>query len=147
MYVHYDSIDSQRAALNLIGRHFGGNFRNFWNPAVPAAARAASQMGLLRDMGDHYLFTANLPGVAQDGVELEVTSSELTVKASRKVSPPEGFAPLRRERQSLDHARTLRFGTPIDPDAVEATMKQGALTIKLPKAAETKPRSIEVQVG
>jgi HSP20 family protein len=147
MYVHYDSIDSQRAALNQAARHFGNNFRNLWRPAVPASARAASQMGLLRDMGDHYLFTANLPGVAQDGVELEVTSTELAVKATRKVSAPEGYAPLRRERQSRDHARTLRFGTPIDPDAVEATMKQGTLTIKLPKSAETKPRAIEVQVG
>ena len=147
MYVHYDSLDSHRAALNLIGRHFGSNFSNFWRPAVPVSASAASRMGLLRDMGDHYLFTADLPGVAQEGVELQVTASELTVKASRKVAAPEGFAPLRRERQSRDQARTLRFGAPIDPDSVEATMKEGALTIKLPKAAKTRPRSIEVQGG
>ena len=68
----------------------------------------------------------------------------LTVKAARKVEAPEGYTAHRRERQSFSFTQSYELPTRIDPEKVQASLKQGVLTLTLPKAAEAQPKRVTV---
>ena len=90
---------------------------------------------------------AELPGMELDDLEiLVVGSDQLSIKGKRK--PPEAQSGLwhRRERSFADFARLLNLPHPVDPEHVEASLKHGVLTVKLPKREEARPRKISVKV-
>lgn len=89
---------------------------------------------------------AELPGLAQE--ELEITLPDidtLSIKGARKEPALEGAKWHRRERAFGSFERTLTLPGRVDAEQVEATFKHGVLTVKLPKAAELRPRKIEVK--
>jgi HSP20 family protein len=94
---------------------------------------------------------AELPGWTLDELEIGMTGPALTIAGKRREKPEDGAGrTLRlRERRSgqTSFERTLEFRTPIDADAVAATLKDGVLTVTLPKAAEAKPRKIEIRTA
>ena len=96
---------------------------------------------------DHYFAEAELPGISMDDIEVYITGSELTIKGARHAKAPDNARALRRERSMGEFERTLTLPKEIDADNVEASVNNGVLTIKLPKAVETKPRRISVQAS
>ena len=102
----------------------------------------------LYETEDHYVLTAELPGVALSDVEITATEDSVTINGDRK--PEDGGEKAsyhRRERGSGYFRRIVTLPDRIDPDKVEATLKNGVLTIKLAKAEEVKPRKIEVRTS
>lgn len=99
------------------------------------------------DEGDSYRLTADVPGLRPEDLHIDATEDGITIRGERKVSAPEGYTVIRRERQPLQLARSLTFSTKIDPDAIEATLAHGVLTITLTKRAEQRPRSITVRTA
>jgi HSP20 family protein len=69
------------------------------------------------------------------------------LKGERKVTPPEGYGVHRSERSSYRFARTFELPAKIDADKVEASLEHGVLTVKLPKAAEARPKQITVKAS
>jgi HSP20 family protein len=96
------------------------------------------------DDGESYRLVADMPGLRAEDLEVEVTEDGLAVRGSRKVEVPEGYSVHRRERESLELARSFTFPSKVDPEKVTATLQQGVLTITLAKRADAKPRSIAV---
>jgi HSP20 family protein len=96
------------------------------------------------DDGESYRLVADMPGLRAEDLEVEVTEDGLAVRGSRKVEVPEGYSVHRRERESVNLARSFTFPSKVDPEKVTATLQQGVLTITLAKRADTKPRSIAV---
>jgi len=90
---------------------------------------------------------AELPGLTMDSVEVFVVGSELTIRGERKGLDEQGVSYHRRERGTGRFERTVMLPTPINADKVEATFKDGVLTVKMPKAEEAKPRKIKVQTA
>jgi HSP20 family protein len=88
-----------------------------------------------------------LPGVKSDQVELSVIGDELSIRVERPDTPQEGTAYHRRERPVGSFARVLRLPVPVDADRVEAGLRDGVLTVTLPKAASARPRKIQVSSG
>ena len=88
--------------------------------------------------------SADLPGLTEKDVRVELHDGVLTVSAERVASPPEGYKAHRRERATLKFSRSWRLGDAFDAERTSAEMKAGTLTIRLAKAAETKPRQIPV---
>jgi HSP20 family protein len=88
---------------------------------------------------------AEVPGVPMSDIEINVVGSELSIKGQRKPLGNGNLTYHRQERSSGEFARFLTLPDPIDADKVEAVLKNGVLTIKLPKAEFAKPRRIEVQ--
>ncbi len=90
---------------------------------------------------------ADLPGVPQDKVTLDLKENQLTI--SGEISPPlgEGESLISQEYYTGDFYREFQIGELIDKDKIEATIKDGVLRLYLPKAAKAKPRKIEVKVG
>ncbi len=99
----------------------------------------------LYDAGDHYLLTAQLPGLGPDEVELSITGETLTIRGDRKrpeAVPEESYR--RQERQFGRKTRTVTLPDRIDSSAVSASFVDGVLSVSLPKAQEARPRQISV---
>jgi len=91
---------------------------------------------------------AELPGLNLDDLEIYVSEQNvLTIKGQRKQPALEGGHWHRCERAYGPFERSVPLPGPVSPDDVEATFKQGVLTVKLPKAPEIRPRKIEVKGG
>lgn len=90
---------------------------------------------------------ADMPGVPADKVKLDLKDNHLII--SGEISPPlgEGETLLSREYYTGDYYREFHLGEMIDRNKIEASMNDGVLRLKLPKAEKAKPRKIEVKTG
>jgi HSP20 family protein len=114
-----------------------------WNGgAAPAAYPALN----LWDDGEAFHAEAELPGYRIEDLDLAVAGSELRIRGKREIALKEGWAVHRRERPSGEFARTITFPAEIDADRVQAALKDGVLSITLPKAPTAKPRKINVKL-
>lgn len=87
---------------------------------------------------------AELPGVRQEDLEILVVGGELTIKGQRGQAANGSRAYHRRERTTGPFQRTIRLPIDVDSSKVEATLREGVLQIRLPKAEAAKPRKIPV---
>ena len=85
-----------------------------------------------------------VPGTKADQVDVSVAGGELSVKIDRPQQNEEGITYHRRERPVGSFNRILRLPFDVDADKVEAEIRDGVLTITLPKAETAKPRKIAV---
>jgi len=111
---------------------------SFATPAAPAVVFA--------DTGDALTLRVDLPGLTDKDIDIDVTANVLSLKASRKVEAPQGYTAHRRERQSFSFAQSYELPTRVDPEKVQASLKQGVLTLTLPKAPEAQPKRVTVGV-
>jgi HSP20 family protein len=111
---------------------------------LPPAGRGGRLGASLRDEGEALVLKADLPGLADGDVGLTLEGDVLTVKAERRTEVPEGFRPVRSERPAMRLARSFELPCRVDGDATSASMKDGVLTVTLPKAKEARPRRIPV---
>ena len=102
----------------------------------------------LTEEGDQYVLRADLPGVEQKDVGVEVEDRVLTVSGERHTeSEKKGDGYRRFERASGSFSRSLTLPEGVDPDSVQASFENGVLEVRIPKPAERKPRRIEVSSG
>jgi len=121
-------------------------FNQLWGGGLPGAGLAAGVPALNVWEDDQSLFVeTELPGLTMTDVEVTVMGNELTIKGERKEQPVEGATYHRRERSGGTFARTMKLPVQIDANRVTATLKDGVLTVTLPKAEAAKPRKIEVK--
>ncbi len=114
----------------------GGTMRR-WMPAMD-----------LLETADHFVMRADLPGMTQDDVTIELEESTLTVSGERKAEHEErqeGF--YRVERAFGRFSRSLTLPKGVDPEAVSASFDNGVLEVRIPKPEERKPRRISITVG
>ena len=60
------------------------------------------------------------------------------------MTPPEGYRPHRQERQAYQATRSFALPCRVDPERVRAELKDGVLTVRLAKAAESQPRRVQI---
>jgi HSP20 family protein len=116
-----------------------------WGPGLGngSGGRALPALNVWETESDLWA-EAELPGVAQDQLEISVVGGELTIKGERQ-APKHGESMFhRRERSSGKFSRTVRLPMEVDADRVQARLKDGVLTVQLPKAEVAKPRKIKV---
>jgi len=122
----------------LFGRFDGGVRRLFSPVEYPA-------VNLWEDK-EHFYVEAELPGMAIDDLDVFVTNgNQLTISGERKAAVAEGVSWHRRERGQGKFTRVIELPGSVREDGVEAHLKLGVLTLKLPKSDEAKPRRIAVQ--
>jgi HSP20 family protein len=100
-------------------------------------------MDLYRD-GDHYVLTADLPGIDPGSVDIDVDGQLLTIRAERTLASGEGVKWITREREAASFVRQLNLGQGIDTDAISASYRNGVLSVTIPVSERAKPRRIEV---
>jgi HSP20 family protein len=102
----------------------------------------------LYDSGDHYLLSAQLPGISTADIELTITGETLTMRGERKRSESVKDDSYRRqERPTGRWSRTITLPERVDSTRVTASFSEGILTINLPRAESAKPRHIAVTTG
>jgi HSP20 family protein len=92
---------------------------------------------------DGYVLQAEMPGVNKEGLEVTLEGGELTL-AGRRAEAPAGLEPLHRESRPYHYRRVFELDPDIDTARIEASITQGILTVRLPKAEQVKPRKITV---
>ena len=93
----------------------------------------------------HFILRADLPGLSQDEVTIEVEDRVLTLSGERTPeheSAEEGYH--RIERAFGAFARSLTLPDGVDPEAVAAHFDRGVLEIRIPKPEERKPRKVTI---
>jgi HSP20 family protein len=91
-----------------------------------------------------FVYRAQVPGLGQGDVAVYVEDGALVLRGERKADIPEGSAIRLRERAPVAFTRKLPLPGRVDADAVLATMKDGILTVTLPKAKDALPRQVTV---
>ena len=145
-----------RMSLNLPGRwdpfrelqrEMGRLFESFETLSDPRGRRAFPAVNLY-DVGDKYVLTTELPGLAAEELDISMTGETLTLRGERKRSESISDESYRRQERGFGTwSRTLTLPDRVDSTQVSAALQHGILTVTLPKAAEAKPRQIMVQAG
>jgi HSP20 family protein len=94
---------------------------------------------------DHFLLRADLPGLSEADVNIELNDGALTISGERKAEHKQqerGF--YRLERQFGSFSRTLTLPDGIDGEAIKASFVNGVLEVWIPKPEERKPRRIPI---
>jgi HSP20 family molecular chaperone IbpA len=88
---------------------------------------------------------ADLPGVARDGLDLQIDAETLTIEGVAAVELPEGLEAKHAEITVPRYRRVFTLSRELDVENVTAELNQGVLKLRIPKAAHAQPRKIEVR--
>ena len=145
--------DSSRE-LSSLQSEMNRLFQSFFD--TPSTSTSGGTGGLRRwhpamdlvETEDHFVLRADLPGVAESDVKVELEDNVLTISGERRHEEEVkkgGF--LRVERATGVFARTLTLPEGVDADAVEASFDKGVLEVRIPKPEQRKPRRVAISVG
>jgi len=130
--------------LEQFRREMNRLFENFGQGFTPATG-AFPQLNLWED-GEAVLVEAELPGVDQKDLEIYVTGgNQLTIKGQRKQPELPRGVWHRQERVFGEFSRTVTLPFLVDAEKVESHLRDGVLTIRLPKHESARPRKIAVK--
>ncbi len=109
-----------------------------------ASRRFVPATDLVED-GDHYVLTADLPGVAQDDVKVELNDNVLTIAGERRSEHGDSKDGYRRiERSSGGFTRSLTLPEGIDAESISASYDNGVLRVEIPKPTQRAPHRVEI---
>ncbi|WP_005033163.1 Hsp20/alpha crystallin family protein [Holophaga foetida] len=99
----------------------------------------------IKETGDAYVFAADLPGVKRDDLDINLTGNRLTIAGRREAeSRREGENVFTCERAFGHFSRTFTLPDGVDAAGVRAEIKDGVLTLTVPKVPEVQPRKITI---
>jgi HSP20 family protein len=135
-------LDSLQSDMNRLFDGFfqaraGNEVNRRWIPAMD-----------LVETANHLVLRADLPGMSEEDIEIEIKDGVLTVSGERKTEHEDkGEGYHRVERSFGRFSRSLTLPDGIDADSVNASFDRGVLEVKIPKPAETKPHRVQVGRG
>ncbi|MFM2317402.1 MAG: Hsp20/alpha crystallin family protein [Thiothrix sp.] len=94
-----------------------------------------------------FTLTAELPGVPKENVQVNVENNVLSLEGEIRLSTPEQMESTHAEVSTAKYKRAFTLSRELDPSKIEASQRDGVLTLRIPKAEHAQPRKIEVQVG
>lgn len=100
----------------------------------------------LSETEDAYMIQVDVPGVPKDDININYQEGTLSISGERKAEDrKEGSDYVRVERSVGHFYRSFSLPQTIDEEGIEASCENGVLSVRVPKAEETKPRRIEVK--
>jgi HSP20 family molecular chaperone IbpA len=90
---------------------------------------------------------ADMPGVSRERLEVHIDNDTLSIEGRAETPMPEGMEALHADVRSTLYRRNFSLSSELDGEKIEAGLKDGVLTLRIPKREEHKPRRIEVQIG
>lgn len=123
------------------------------NPAVSKQAESASAeaalmppVNVFEDAAGITLY-ADLPGVPKDKLNLQVEADTLTIEGELSLDTPEGMEAIYAEIGLARYRRVFTLSKELDSEKISAELRNGVLTLRIPKAEHAQPRRIEVKAG
>src|SRR5688572_4000802 len=129
--------DMNRLFDGFFGPRSNGSGVRRWLPAMD-----------LVEAENHLVLRADLPGVNEDDVAIEIRDGVLTISGERRAEHEdkrEGYH--RVERAFGRFSRSLTLPKGVDADAVTANFERGVLEVRVPKPEERKPKRVEISRG
>lgn len=90
---------------------------------------------------------AELPGVSRDGLTINADRNTLVIEGNAAIDVPAGMEAIYADVQATRYRRSFALSGELDTERIEATLKDGVLTLTIPKRAEFRPRRIEVRTA
>jgi HSP20 family molecular chaperone IbpA len=90
---------------------------------------------------------ADMPGVPREQLELKVEGDALSIEGGVRQLTPDGLEAVYAEVRVPRYRRTFTLSRELDSSRIDASLKDGVLTLRIPKQAHAQPRRIEVQAG
>ena len=147
--VRFDPFEDMACLQREVNRLFeDGPRTDGRGGAEHASARTwAPAVDMFEDR-EEIVVRAELPGLKQEDIDIELTGDTLTLKGERQF----GDAPRRDNYVRVERAyghfqRSFTVGVPVQHDAVKALHRDGLLEVHLPKSPETKPKKVQVTAG
>src|SRR3954470_12266656 len=137
-----------------MNRLFDEAFRGFGPPEGGTSPEALVSGGVavpridVSETDQDLKVVAELPGVDQNDVEITLSDDVLTIRGEKKVAhenQQQNYHVMERSYGSF--ARAIRLPFTVNPDQVQASFKDGVLTVALPKPAETQQKERRIQIG
>jgi HSP20 family protein len=136
-------LDSFQSDMNRLfdrffeGRPPNGDRGRRWIPAMD-----------LVETDENLVVRADLPGLSEDDVEIEIKDNVLTVSGERQAEHEEKGEGFHRVERSFGRfARSLSLPRGVDADKVQAGFSDGVLEVRIPKPEETKPTRVQIGTG
>ncbi len=96
---------------------------------------------------DELVLLADMPGVPADAVDVHLEGDQLTIEGRVRAEDYDGLKPLHVEYGVGGFYRSFTLGEEIDRASIKAQVKNGVLTLRLPKAEQARVRRIEIAAG
>jgi HSP20 family protein len=93
---------------------------------------------------DGITLKADMPGVSKDRLDVRVEGNSLLVEGFVGIEPQEQMSPLYADVRSTTYRRDFVLGNELETAKIEANLRDGVLTVRIPKRAELRPRRIEI---
>ena len=122
-------------------------FDAFFGTEAQSARRWVPPMDLV-EAGDHFVLKADLPGLAEEDVSIEVQDGNLTISGERKTeheSSERGWYRIERSFGAFNRSLTLPDG--VDAGGITAEFDRGVLEVRIPKPEERKPQRVAIKAG
>ncbi len=139
------------AELNTIQNEMNRLFNNLFD-APTGRSNGTSRRWMpamdLVETSDHYVLRADLPGMGDEDVNVQLEDNVLTISGERKTeqhTEQEGYHRLERAFGGFSRSLTLPDG--VDPASVQAHFDRGVLEITIPKPEQKKPRQVQIKLG
>ncbi len=111
----------------------------------PVRQRTFSPRVDIYESNDNVVLLAEMPGVGETGIDITLEKNDLTVRGVIQHIELEGYKAAHIEYPTGNFERTFRLSDEVDRDNIEATIKNGLLTLVLPKAETAKAKKIAVK--
>ena len=137
----FGDFDNVRSVFNDL---FDENFERSWTQ--PSRSKWHPAVDVLESK-DSYLIRAEVPGMKKEDIHVEVKDGTLVLSGeSKSEKPAEGVEYRHVERISAKFYRSFALPETVKQDGIDAKYKDGILEIRVPKAEQSKPRQIEINV-
>jgi HSP20 family protein len=138
----FREISRLRREMDRLFEDFFGPGRRALRPLEMEWAPAVD----LEETADKVTIKAEVPGITPKDIDISLSGDILTLKGEKKAAREEKGKNFHLvERSYGSFSRTLRLPAAVDADKIEATYKDGILTITCPKKEVVKPKAIEIK--
>ena len=93
------------------------------------------------------MVVAEMPGVARERLNVHADRNNLTIEGDMTIDMPQGMEAVHADVNSTRYSRSFVLSGELDTEAIDAKLKDGVLTVRIPKRREFRPRKVEVRVG
>jgi HSP20 family protein len=148
MLNRWSDFDRSYSVIDELRRRMGGMLNEYdtaqySSPSLFGGEEVWPRINVY-DKGSELLVDAEVPGLSDKDVQVTIHQDVLTIEGERRVTAPQGYGVQRQERGSFRFTRSFGLPCAIDAERSQAIVKDGILTVVLPKAPEAQPRKINI---
>lgn len=147
MWTRLSEFDRMFQAMDILQSQLSGIYQDYSRYRPVASTWTISEAGPrtnLYDVGDRLELMVEVPGIAKEDLSIKIQGNYLEISGTRKVDSPKGYKSHRIERGASTFTRSFTLPSEVETSRVEAALKDGILTMRLPKIEQAKPKQIAI---